>query len=145
MFIGACAGSTGGGIKVSRLVIAGKGVHHETQRLLHPKRIKKITLDGKVVEHEVVRGVNNFLIAFISIFAMSLLLISLDGKDLITNFTAVAATINNVGPGLGVVSPAGHFGGFSILSKIVFIFDMLIGRLEIFPMLLLFAPATWRK
>ncbi len=145
MFIGACAGSTGGGMKVSRFVIMFKGVRHETQRMLHPKRIKKITLDGKVVEHEVVRGVNNYLIAFIAIFVLSLLLISLDGKDLVTNFTAVTATINNIGPGLGEVGPAGHFGDFSVLSKIVFIFDMLIGRLEIFPMLLLFAPATWRK
>ena len=145
MFIGACAGSTGGGIKVSRLVILFKGVRHETQRMLHPKRIKKITMDGKVVEHEVVRGVNNYLIAFIAIFVLSLLLISLDGKDLITNFTAVTATINNVGPGLGMVGPADNYGDFSVLSKIVFIFDMLIGRLEIFPILLLFAPATWRK
>ncbi|MBQ7924077.1 MAG: TrkH family potassium uptake protein [Clostridia bacterium] len=145
MFIGACAGSTGGGIKVSRFVILFKGVRHETQRMLHPKRIKKITMDGKVVEHEVVRGVNNYLIAFVAIFVVSLLLISLDGKDLVTNFTAITATINNIGPGLGAVGPAGHFGDFSILSKIVFIFDMLIGRLEIFPMLLLFMPATWRK
>ena len=145
MFIGACAGSTGGGIKVSRLVILFKGVRHETQRLLHPKRIKKITMDGKVVEHEVVRGVNNFMVAYIAIFVVSLLLISLDGSDMVTNFTSVAATINNIGPGLGMVGPAGNYGDFSILSKIVFIFDMLIGRLEIFPMLLLFAPATWRK
>lgn len=145
MFIGACAGSTGGGIKVSRLVILFKGVRHETQRLLHPKRIKKITMDGKVVEHEVVRGVNNFMVAYIAIFVVSLLLISLDGSDMVTNFTSVAATINNIGPGLGMVGPAGNYGDFSILSKIVCIFDMLIGRLEIFPMLLLFAPATWRK
>ena len=145
MFVGACAGSTGGGMKVSRFVIMFKGVRHETQRLLHPKRIKKLTMDGKVVEHDVVRGVNNYLIAFIAIFVLSLLLISLDGQDLITNFTAVTATMNNIGPGLGAVGPAGNFGDFSVFSKIVFIFDMLIGRLEIFPMLLLFAPATWRK
>ncbi|MBE7084930.1 MAG: TrkH family potassium uptake protein [Clostridiales bacterium] len=145
MFIGACAGSTGGGIKVSRLVIMFKGVRHETQRLLHPKQIKKITMDGKVVEHETVRSVNNYLIAFIFIFVLSLLVISLDGQDLVTNFTAVSATINNIGPGLGVVGPVGNFGDFSILSKVVFIFDMLIGRLEIFPMILLFAPSTWRK
>ena len=145
MFVGACAGSTGGGMKVSRFVIMFKGVRHETQRLLHPKRIKKLTMDGKEVEHEVVRGVNNYLIAFIAIFVLSLLVISLDGQDLVTNFTAVTATMNNIGPGLGAVGPAGNFGGFSVLSKIVFIFDMLIGRLEIFPILLLFAPATWRK
>ncbi len=145
MFIGACAGSTGGGIKVSRIVILFKGVKHETKRMLHPKQIKKITMDGKVVEHEVVRGVTSYMSAYVLIFILSLLLISLDSYDLTTNFTAVATTINNVGPGLGAVSPIGHFGDFSVLSKIVFIFNMLIGRLEIFPMLLLFAPATWRK
>ncbi len=145
MFIGACAGSTGGGIKVSRIVILFKGVKHETQRMLHPKQIKKMTMDGKVVEQEVVRGVTGYMTAYVFIFIASLLIISLDQYDLITNFTAVATTINNVGPGLGAVSPIGHFGDFSILSKFVFIFDMLIGRLEIFPMLLLFTPATWRK
>ncbi len=145
MFVGACAGSTGGGIKVSRFLILFKGVRHETQRMLHPKQVKKITMDGKVVDHEVVRGVTNYVFAFLAIFIASLLIISIDGQDLITNFTAVTATINNIGPGLSAVGPIGNYGDFSILSKIVFIFNMLIGRLEIFPMLLLFAPATWRK
>ncbi len=145
MFVGSCAGSTGGGMKVSRWIILFKGVKHETKRMLHPKQVKKITMDGKVVEHEVVRGVTSFMTAYVLIFVFSLLLISLDGYDMTTNFTSVTATINNIGPGLGVVSPAGNFGDFSVLSKIVFIFDMLIGRLEIFPMLLLFTPATWRK
>ncbi len=147
MFIGACAGSTGGGIKVSRIVILFKGVKHETHRMLHPKQVKKITVDGKVIDDEVVRGVTGYMMAYVLIFIVSLLIVSLDvyNYDLITNFTAVTTTINNVGPGLGAVSPIGHFGDFSVLSKIVFIFDMLIGRLEIFPMLMLFTPATWKK
>ncbi|MBE7100917.1 MAG: TrkH family potassium uptake protein [Clostridiales bacterium] len=145
MFIGACAGSTGGGIKVSRVVIMGKGAYHEVGRMLHPKLVKKITMDKQVVSHEVVRSVTAFFMAYVLIFVVSLLLISLDGMDTTTNFTAVAATINNIGPGLGRVSPAGSFADFSGWSKIVFIFDMLVGRLEVFPMLVLFAPKTWKK
>lgn len=145
MFIGACAGSTGGGIKVSRMIILGKGVTNEMKRTLHPKQIKKITMDGKVVEHEVVRGVNSYFVSYILVFVVSMLIISLDCQDLVTNFTAVSATINNIGPGLGAVGPSGNFAEFSVLSKLVYIFDMLVGRLEVFPMLLLFAPTTWKK
>ena len=145
MFVGACAGSTGGGIIVSRWVVLFKGAAHETKRMLHPKQVKKITVDKRVVEHEVVRGINGYLIAYLFVFVLSLLLIALDGQDMTTNFTAVTATINNVGPGLGAVGPAGHYGDFSWFSKLVFIFDMLIGRLEVFPMLVLFMPATWKK
>ncbi len=145
MFIGACAGSTGGGIKVSRIVMLSKGASHEVSRVLHPKKIKKITMDKRVVEHDVVRSLNAYIIAYILIFIVSVLLISVDGYDLVTNFTSVAATINNVGPGLGVVGPAGSFAPFSDFSKLVYIFNMLVGRLEVFPMLVLFAPATWRK
>ena len=145
MFVGACAGSTGGGMKVSRWMMLSKGATHEVKRILHPKQVKKITMDKRVVEHEVVRSLNAYVIAYILIFVVSLLLISLDGYDMITNFTAVTATINNIGPGLGAVGPTGSFAFFSVLSKIVFIFDMLVGRLEVFPMLILFAPSTWRK
>ena len=146
MFIGACAGSTGGGMKVSRWVILSKGGMHEVRRLLHPKQVKKIVVDGKVVDHETVRSVNAYLVAYILIFVISLLLISVDNFDFTTSFTSVASTINNVGPGLGtVVGPDGGFASYSVFSKLVFIFDMLAGRLEVFPMLVLFAPATWRK
>lgn len=145
MFIGACAGSTGGGFKVSRVVVLSKGVAHETKRMLHPKQVKKITMDGKIVEHEVVRSISWYLIAYIAIFVVSLLIVSWDCQDLVTNFTAVTTTFNNIGPGLGAVGPDGNFAAFSVLSKFVYIFDMLAGRLEIFPMLLLFAPSTWRK
>lgn len=145
MFIGACAGSTGGGMKVSRMIILGKGVANEMKRTLHPKQVKKITMDGKVVEHEVVRGVNSYVFAYVLIYLVSMLIISLDCQDLVTNFTSVATTINNIGPGLGAVGPSGNFAEFSVLSKLTFIFNMLVGRLEVFPMLLLFAPTTWKK
>ncbi len=145
MFVGACAGSTGGGMKVSRMMVMSKGAAHEIRRVLHPNQVKKITMDKRVVEHETVRSINAYFFAFVLIFVASLILISLDGGSTTTNFTAVAATMNNVGPGLDAVGPAGSFAGFSWGSKLVFIFDMLVGRLEVFPMLILFAPSTWRK
>lgn len=145
MFIGACAGSTGGGIKVSRVTVLFKGATHEMKRMLHPKQVKKITLDGRVVEHEVVRGINAYFVAYILIFIVSMLIISFDCADLTTNFTSVAATLNNIGPGLGKVGPSGNFADFSVLSKFTHIFDMLAGRLEVFPMLMLFVPRTWKK
>ena len=145
MFVGACAGSTGGGIKVSRILIMLKTVKKEFVQLLHPKSIKKIQLDGKAVEHEVVRSTNVFLIAYLLIFICSVLLVSLDNKDLVTTFTAVAATLNNIGPGLGEAGPLGNFSGFSNFSKLVMTFDMLAGRLELFPLLLLFMRSTWKK
>lgn len=145
MFIGACAGSTGGGIKVSRLIIAVRTVKKELHQYIHPRSVKKVTIDGKPVEHEVVRATNVFLVSYMLIFVFSVLLISFDGHDMITNFTSVAATLNNIGPGLELVGPTGNFGIFSIGAKVVLIFDMLAGRLEIFPLLLLFVPETWRK
>ena len=102
-------------------------------------------MDKRVVEHDVVRSLNAYIIAYILIFVASLLLISLEGFDLITNFTSIVTTLNNIGPGLGMVGPVGSFAPFSDFSKLVYIFNMLVGRLEVFPMLVLFAPATWRK
>ncbi len=145
MFIGACAGSTGGGIKVSRFVIMIKYAGKEIKHYLHPNQVKKIRMDGKIVEHDVIRNINVYIIVYFIIFAVSMLIISFDGKDLISNFTAVATTFNNVGPGLEVVGPASNFSSYSYLSKIVFTFDMLAGRLEIFPLLLLFVRDTWKK
>ncbi len=144
MFIGACAGSTGGGIKVSRLVVLAKTVVKELNSFIHPKSIKKINVNGKPVEHEVVRAVNVYFITFMIIFSFSVLLISFEGKDSVTNFTAVAATINNIGPGLELVGPMGNFSCFNIFSKYVLIFDMLAGRLELFPLLIMFHPAIWK-
>lgn len=145
MFIGACAGSTGGGIKVSRVIILLKTVKKELFSLLHPRSVKVLKIEGKPVEHQVIRSINTFLVAYLVIFIFSTILVSLDNFDFTTNFTAVAATFNNIGPGLGAVGPTGNFSGFSALSKWVMMFDMLAGRLEVFPMLFLFAPSTWKK
>lgn len=145
MLIGACAGSTGGGIKCSRILLMGKSVRKEMHFLIHPRSIRVNQMDGHRVQHEVMRSVNVFLIAYCMIFLVSVLLLSLSNEEMITNFTAVAATLNNVGPGLAMVGPTCNFSFFSPLSKIVLMFDMLAGRLELFPMLLLFAPATWRR
>ena len=145
MFIGACAGSTGGGIKVSRFIILMKALVKELHQYIHPKGIKTIDIDGHTLGHEVLRSVNVFLFAYVLIFAASSLLLTFDGKDLITNFTAVAATLNNVGPGLELVGPSSNFSCFSMFSKLVLTFDMLAGRLEIFPLLLLFVRDTWKK
>ena len=145
MFIGACAGSTGGGIKVSRFITVFKTVGKEINSYIHPKSIKKIKMDGKPIEHEVMRATNVYFITFLSLFIISLFIISLEEKDLITNFTAVAATINNIGPGLEMVGPTQNFAHFSPLSKYVLMFDMLAGRLELFPMLLLFVPTIWKE
>lgn len=144
MFIGACAGSTGGGIKVSRVMIMVKTVFKECHSYIHPKSIKKIKFEGKEVEHDVVRATNVYLITFIILFVVSVFAISFEGYDLITNFTAVAATINNIGPGLEMVGPTQNFGFFNDFSKIVLMFDMLAGRLELFPLLILFHPGTWK-
>ena len=145
MFIGACAGSTGGGIKVSRILILFKSIFKEIKIAAHPQRTYKITMNGRTVNHETVRAINVFMGAYIAIFAVSLLIISLDNMDFTTNFTAVTAAINNIGPGLAKVGPTCNFSGYSTLSTLVLTFDMLAGRLEIFPLLVLFSPHTWSK
>jgi trk system potassium uptake protein TrkH len=143
MFVGACAGSTGGGMKVSRFVILFKNLGKEFHSYIHPRSVKQIQLDDKPVENEVVRSINVYCFAFAVIFCTSVLLISLEGYDFTTNFTAVAATINNIGPGLSLVGPSANFGFLSNFSKWVLTFDMLAGRLELFPLLLLFHPKMW--
>ena len=145
MFIGACAGSTGGGIKVSRLLILGKTLGKELKQALHPQVVAPVRMDGKLLNHETIRTTNVFMGAYFFIFVVSFLLISLDGFDMVTNFTAIAATLNNIGPGLAQVGPMMNFGSFTNPAKLVMIFDMLAGRLEIFPMLVLFLPDTWRR
>ena len=145
MFVGACAGSTGGGMKVSRFIVMVKTMTKELNSYIHPKSVKKIKMDGKPIEHEVVRSINVYLITFMIIFVASVFAISFEGHDLVTNFTAVAATINNIGPGLSMVGPDCNFGFFSNFSKLVIIFDMLAGRLELFPLLILFHPAVWKE
>ena len=145
MFCGACAGSTGGGLKVSRMVILFKGVLLELRTAIHPKQVKKVTLDGRAVEHGEVRAIALYFVCFVGIFAVSLLALCFEGADLTTGFTAVLASLNNIGPGLSRVGPAQNYDFFPVFSKIVLIFDMLAGRLELFPILLLFSPVTWKK
>ena len=145
MFIGACAGSTGGGIKVSRLIILCKTIRREMVQITHPKSVMKIKMDGKTVEDEVIQSTHVFMIAYLIIFTASVLIVGIDGHDLITNFTAVAATFNNVGPGLELVGPVSNFSLFSDPVTLVLTFDMLAGRLEIFPLLILFMRSTWKK
>ncbi|MBQ7200833.1 MAG: TrkH family potassium uptake protein [Eubacterium sp.] len=140
MFMGACAGSTGGGLKVSRVLILLKSVGKEITSYIHPKTIRKIRFENAPLTHEIVRSTTVYFLAYIALFIVSLFIISLNGYDFETNFTGVAATINNIGPGLSAVGPTQNFDFFSPLSKIVFIFDMLAGRLELFPMLILFYP-----
>ncbi len=145
MMIGACAGSTGGGIKVSRFISVFKTVKKELDSYIHPKSVKKIKMDGKPIEHDVVRSINVYFITFILLFCVSMLLVSFEGHDLTTNFTAVLATINNIGPGLNMVGPAENFGFFKPFTKYVLMFDMLAGRLELFPLLILLHPALWKQ
>ena len=145
MFVGACAGSTGGGIKVSRIIILFRNMSNELRVMTHPRQVKKVRMDGHQVEADVIKSVHVYFAVYIMIYIISLLILTLDHLDLTTNFTAVVATLNNIGPGLELVGPASNFDVFSTPSKCVLIFDMLAGRLELFPIVLLLAPSTWKK
>lgn len=145
MLVGAMAGSTGGGIKTIRIVIMFKAIRREINKILHPKRIKSVKIDGKAVEEETISGVFLFIGAYIIISLIAMLVVSLDGFDMITTSTAVIATMSNIGPGFELVGATGNFAAFSPLSKIVLSFCMLAGRLEIYPMLIMFSSTIWRK
>ena len=145
MFIGACAGSTGGGIKVDRLIILVKASVRDMKKMLHPNAVATVRFEGKPLPERNIQGVHTFIAVYLMIFIISYLLLALEGFDLISTFTALSACINNIGPGLEMVGPTGNFGAFSAASKLLLSFDMLVGRLEIFPMLLLFAPSMWRR
>lgn len=145
MFIGACAGSTGGGLKVSRVIILLRSVKQSIYVTLFPNRIKQVKLDGKLIGDKQLHQVSVYLAAYMAIFTISLIIVSIDGFSFESNFTAIATTFNNVGPGLDIVGPMGSFAPYSALSKIVMIFDMLAGRLELFPMLMLISPVLWRE
>ena len=145
MFVGACAGSTGGGVKVARVVILCKTSLGDMRKMLHPNAVTTVRFEGKPLTDRTIRSVHLFLTVYILIFTVSVLLLSLDRFDLTTTFTAVAACINNIGPGLEVVGPMGNYAQFSPAAKLLLSFDMLVGRLEIFPMLLLFAPSIWER
>lgn len=145
MFVGACAGSTGGGMKVSRVMIAFKEVKKEMASVIHPRSIKVLKYEGKPLEHNTLRSLNAYIIVYFMIFAVSTLILSLDNFDFMTSFSAVAANLNNIGPGMSVVGPASNYSMMSYLSKTVLIFDMLAGRLELFPLLVLLSPVTWKR
>ncbi len=145
MFCGACAGSTGGGMKVSRIMILLRTMFRELAWNRRPNQVKRVYFEGRPLDNELVRSVSVFLTTYAFIYAASVFLISIDNFDMTTNFTAVAATINNIGPGLELVGPTQNFSIYSNFSKIILIFDMLAGRLELYPMLILFSRDTWRK
>jgi len=145
MFLGACAGSTGGGIKISRLIILLKNFKKEIKKLLHPRSVTVIKLEGKPLEKSISRNTVTYFMMYMVIMIISCLLISVDNFDFTTNATAVISCFNNIGPGLNVVGPMGNFGGFSWFSKLILSLDMLFGRLEILPMLVLFTPTAWRR
>ena len=145
MFVGACAGSTGGGMKVARIVILAKTSVCDMRKMLHPNAVATVRFEGKPIGEKNIRSVHLFLTVYVIVFTISCLLLSLEEMDLVTTFTAVAACMNNIGPGLEVVGPMGNFAAFSPWAKVLLSFDMLVGRLEIFPMLLLFAPSIWKR
>ena len=145
MLVGACAGSTGGGFKCARLLLVMKSLRRNIGQVVRPRQVKVVRNNGTVVDEKILDTANAYLAAYVIIIFLSFLVISLDDFSVGTNFTAVLACFNNIGPGLEAVGPTCNFGGFSILSKLVLCFDMLAGRLEIFPMLVLFSPNTWKK
>lgn len=145
MVIGACAGSTGGGIKVSRFLILVKSIKQEVRRMLHPKAVTIVKINGKRVENDTIRSVYIYFISYILVMMVSILLVSINNFDFATTFSSVLTTLNNVGPGISMVGPVENFHMFSPLSKLVFCMDMLLGRLEIFPYLLLMSPELWRR
>ncbi len=145
MFIGGCAGSTGGGLKVSRFIILLKSLKNEIVSISHPRSVKRVHMEGKVVSDSIIKTAQCYLFAYVIIVIVSTIVISVDGFDITTNLSAVMATFNNIGPGLGMVGPTGNFSQYSIFSKIILTLDMLIGRLEIFPMFILFSPKMLRR
>ena len=143
--IGACAGSTGGGFKVSRVLMLCKEVRKEFMLIVHPRTVYTIKVSGKKVSHEVTRNVSVYLMIYVLIIVFSTLIVSLNGFDFTTNITATITTLNNTGPGFSIVGSAGNYSGFNIVSKILFCFNMIAGRLELYPLLILFMPRAWRK
>ncbi|MEE0843531.1 MAG: potassium transporter TrkG, partial [Ruminococcus sp.] len=137
--------STGGGFKVARLLLLAKEAKKEFLLLVHPRNIRQVKMDGKTVDHNTMRSTSVFLVVYMAIFVISFILVSIDGKGFVTSFTSVAATLNNTGPGLGDVGPVGNYTFYSPFAKCVLSFDMLAGRLELYPLLLLFAPAAWKR
>jgi trk system potassium uptake protein TrkH len=145
MITGACAGSTCGGMKCARVLLLFKGLRRNIRQMVHPNRVEVVRVNGRAVDEKVMSGVNGYLSAYVLILFLSFVVICFDGFSIGTNFSAVLACFNNIGPGFEAVGPMMNFGNYSVLSKLVLTFDMLAGRLEIFPILLFFAPGSWRK
>ena len=145
MFIGACAGSTGGGMKCARVLLIIKTIKRNINQVLHPKKVQTIRINGKTVDEKIISNTNAYLAVYMVILILSVILISFDGFSIETNLSAVLSCFNNIGPGLDVVGPMSNFAGYSVLSKCVLIFDMLAGRLEIFPVLVLFNRHAWKR
>ena len=145
MFLGPCAGNTGGGIKISRVIIIWKSARRELRNVAHPRTISKVKMDGHSISDEMVRSVQVYLCMYVIIFFVSLLIVSASGFSFETNFTAVTATFNNIGPGLDAVGPTMNYFAYNAVSKVVLIIDMLAGRLEILPILLMLLPSTWKR
>jgi trk system potassium uptake protein TrkH len=145
MMLGACAGSTGGGFKCGRALLVFKGLRRSVRQIVHPGKIEVVRVNGRAIDEKVLDNTNAYLAAYALIIMASFLFISVDGFSVTTNLTAVLACFNNIGPGLELVGPTGNYGCFSMFSKLVLIMDMLAGRLEIFPILILFSRTTWGK
>ncbi len=145
MVIGACAGSTGGGVKVARIVLLAKSLKARIKQMLHPRSVALVRVDDRRVDDATLQGVNTYMSAYCAIAVISFLLLTLDGLSLETNLTAVLACLNNIGPGLDMVGPTANYACFGDLSKVVLMLDMLLGRLEIFPLLVMLSPKVWRK
>ena len=145
MFVGGCAGSTAGGLKVARTIICFKSIKHSLKQIIHPNGYYSVRMDGKKVDDKTVLSVLNYFFIYMIIFTIGIIIISLDGFDFTTTLTSVITTLNNIGPGLGLVGPTGNFSAFSDVSKVVFSILMIIGRLEIYPILLLLTPDLWKK
>lgn len=145
MFIGACAGSTGGGIKISRLIILIKSGLRDIKKAINPRSVETVKLDRRTVDEPIVKTTSVFLGTYMLLMAVSMLIVSIDGRDLVTTSTAVISCMGNIGPGLGAVGPYGNFADFSVVSKLMLAFDMLAGRLELIPMLMLFSPYAWSR
>lgn len=143
--IGACAGSTGGGFKVSRMLILCKGVKKEFTLIMHPRTVQTVKMDNKKITHEVTRSVNVYFVIYCLIVIITTILVSINEFDFVTSFTAVLATLNNTGPGLNIVGSTGNYADFNIFSKLIFCFNMLAGRLELYPFLLIFMPSAWKR
>ena len=143
--VGACAGSTGGGFKVSRALIVVRNARNELNFIVHPKAVKRVYMDGHSVEGTTVKSVTAYLGIYVITLISSILVVSLDNFDFATTVTSVVATLNNIGPGLGMVGPMGNYSEFSVLSKLVLMFDMLAGRLELLPIFIILKPKTWKR